>query len=244
MERSSSHGVQRDISEEDGMSRLFTAFSIVIHGIVIAGVVVAQLVAVGPLPLPRQPLMFENPRFVTLPDIQLPAPPRRSIASGPAEAVVTGAPIVEPASISPETGRENARAYTPDIDARVGVAGITGTIDLGTVEGVAAPPAPPPPPVKPLRLHEGIQPPRKTVDVSPTYPALARMIHVEGVVILEAVIDARGTVESVRVLRSIQLLDQAAVDAVRHWRFTPALLNGEPVPVVMTVTVKFSLENR
>jgi protein TonB len=61
------------------------------------------------------------------------------------------------------------------------------------------------------------------------------------VVILEAVIDAQGRVESVRVLRSIALLDQAAADAVRQWRFTPTLLNGEPVPIVMTVTVNFAL---
>jgi periplasmic protein TonB len=65
---------------------------------------------------------------------------------------------------------------------------------------------------------------------------------VEGVVILEAVIDAQGRVASVRVLRSIALLDQAAVEAVRKWRFTPAFLNDEPVPVVMTVTVDFTLQ--
>ena len=66
----------------------------------------------------------------------------------------------------------------------------------------------------------------------------------QGVVILEAVIDAKGAVASVRVLRSIPLLDQAAVDAVQQWRFTPALLNSEPVPVVMTVTVNFTLQDR
>jgi protein TonB len=58
------------------------------------------------------------------------------------------------------------------------------------------------------------------------------------------VLDANGRVDSVRVLRSIPLLDQAAVDAVRQWRFTPALLNNEAVPVVMTVTVNFALQDR
>ena len=223
------------------MARLFTAGSIVIHGIVIAGVFVAQLFAVGPLPMPRQPLMFEQPRFVTVTDIELPAPPRPSTTSGPASAVAIGAPIVEPTSVTPETGFEPARGRAVDVDALIGVAGNGGTIDVGTVEGVSPPPLPA---VRPVRLHHGIQPPRKTVDVAPIYPALARMTHVDGVVILEAVIDARGTVEAVRVLRSIQLLDQAAVDAVRQWRFTPALLNGEAVPVVMTVTVKFTLQDR
>ena len=62
-------------------------------------------------------------------------------------------------------------------------------------------------------------------------------------VILETVIDANGGVESVRVLRSVSLLDQAAVDAVKQWRFTPAMLNGQAVPVVMTVTVNFTLQH-
>ena len=224
------------------MTRLFTAGSIVIHGIVIAGVFVVQLLAVGPLPMPRQPMMFEQPRFITLTDVELPAPPRRS-ASGPASAVAIGAPVVEPSSITPETGFERARAHAVDVDAWIGVGGSSGALDVGTVEGVAPPPLQAPS-VRPVRLHGGIQAPRKTVDVAPIYPALARLTRVDGVVILEAVIDARGAVESVRVLRSIQLLDQAAVDAVRQWRFTPALLSGEAVPVVMTVTVKFTLQDR
>ena len=68
-----------------------------------------------------------------------------------------------------------------------------------------------------------------------------RAAHVQGVVILEAVLDAQGRIESVQVLRSIPLLDQAAADAVRQWRYTPVLLNGQPVAVVTTVTVNFTL---
>ncbi len=83
--------------------------------------------------------------------------------------------------------------------------------------------------------------PRKITDVTPIYPAVARTARVEGVVILEAVIDAAGRVESVHVLRSIPLLDQAAMEAVRQWTFTPTTLNGTPVPIVMTVTVNFTL---
>jgi protein TonB len=64
---------------------------------------------------------------------------------------------------------------------------------------------------------------------------------VEGLVILEAVIAEDGSVRDIRVLRSVQLLDAAAVEAVREWRFTPTLLNGQPVPVVMTITVAFTL---
>jgi protein TonB len=87
-----------------------------------------------------------------------------------------------------------------------------------------------------------MQAPLKIVDVAPQYPPLAQAAHREGVVILEAVIDADGSVTSVKVLRSIPLLDDAAVKAVQAWRFTPAKLNGQAVPVVMTVTVNFTLQ--
>jgi protein TonB len=82
----------------------------------------------------------------------------------------------------------------------------------------------------------------KLADVAPIYPVIARNAHIQGVVILEAVLNAQGGVESVRVLRSVPTLDEAAMDAVQRWRYTPALLNGQPVPVVMTVTVNFKLQ--
>ena len=58
-------------------------------------------------------------------------------------------------------------------------------------------------------------------------------------VIVEAVIGVDGSITDVKVLRSIPLLDEAAVEAVRQWKFTPTTLNGVPVPVVMTLTVNF-----
>ncbi len=91
-----------------------------------------------------------------------------------------------------------------------------------------------------MRLHSGMQAPRKIVNVSPRCPPPAQAARVEGLVVLDAVIDAAGRVSDVRVTRSIPLLDQAAIDAVRQWRFTPTLLNGEPVSVL--VTVRFTLQ--
>jgi TonB family protein len=70
---------------------------------------------------------------------------------------------------------------------------------------------------------------------------MALAAKVQGAVVLEARIEPDGRVGEVQVLRSIPLLDQAAIDAVRQWAYTPTLLNGQPVPVVMTVTVQFSL---
>jgi TonB family protein len=122
---------------------------------------------------------------------------------------------------------------------------ITGA-NQGMMLGPVPPPPPPPPPapdgMAPLRVGGNIKVPTKIKDVRPEYPDAARAAGIQGVVILEAVIDAAGKVGSARVLRSIPDLDQAAVDAVRQWEFAPTLLNGAPVPVVMTVTVNFTLQ--
>jgi protein TonB len=87
-----------------------------------------------------------------------------------------------------------------------------------------------------------IKPPTKTKDVRPVYPAIAQSARVQGVVIVEATIGPDGHVQEAKVLRSIPLLDAAALDAVKQWVFTPTLLNGTPVPVIMTVTVNFTLQ--
>ncbi|MBM3821119.1 MAG: energy transducer TonB, partial [Acidimicrobiia bacterium] len=104
-----------------------------------------------------------------------------------------------------------------------------------------APPPPPPPPAAPVRVGGAIKPPVKTRHVPPQYPPIAQSARVQGVVIIEATISTTGRVQDARVLRSIPLLDAAALDAVRQWEFTPTLLNGVPVPVIMTVTVQFTL---
>ncbi len=97
-------------------------------------------------------------------------------------------------------------------------------------------------PAEAVRVGGGIKPPTKVRDVKPAYPETARTARVQGVVICEALIGADGKVADVRVLRSTPLLDQAAVEAVRQWEFTPSLLNGNPVPIIMTMTVNFTLD--
>jgi TonB family protein len=111
----------------------------------------------------------------------------------------------------------------------------------------AAPPPPPPPPPPPgdksagVRIGGDVKPPSKVVDVRPVYPADAKDAGIQGVVIIEVTIGADGKVREAKVLRSIPQLDQAAVDAVKQWEFTPTLINGVAVPVIMTVTVSFVL---
>ena len=84
--------------------------------------------------------------------------------------------------------------------------------------------------------------PQNIVDVRPVYPLTARRAHVSGVVIVEAEIDEQGHVSHPRVVRSVPLLDQAALDAVAIWQFEPATLRGRPACVTMTLAVEFSPE--
>lgn len=212
------------------------ALSVVAHIVVALAVLVAPLLAVGPLPAPRRALSFQHTVFVE------PAPPRLAGASMPATST-NAAPVTPPPSITPEPAL--VRSATAGDPALPGFdhPGSGASFDgLGTVP--AADPEPPPPPAVsrgPVRVGGVIQPPQKVHHVAPEYPALARVSRVEGLVVLEAVVAEDGTVREVRVLRSVPLLDGAAVQAVRQWRFNATRLNGEPVPVVMTVTVSFSL---
>jgi protein TonB len=90
-----------------------------------------------------------------------------------------------------------------------------------------------------VRVGGKIEPPIKMNDVKPVYPAIAQNAGVTGAVIIEATIGADGRVVDAKVLRSIPLLDQAALDAVRQWEYRPTLLNGVAVPVIITVTINF-----
>lgn len=85
-----------------------------------------------------------------------------------------------------------------------------------------------------------IMAPKKIKDFPPVYPALAQTAGVSGPVTIEATIDTEGKVVDAKVVKSIALLDQAALDAVQQWEYLPTMLNGTPVPVTITVTVNFT----
>jgi protein TonB len=214
--------------------------SILAHVILFAVVIIIPLMATDVLPTP--PTMMA---FVGAPPPPPPPPPPPAPAAPQPKVVpqpVTNpnaAPVEAPKEIVPE-------APPPSIGVSEGVpGGVEGGVPGGVVGGVvgglpAAPP--PPPPAAPVRVGGNIKPPTKTHDVRPVYPPIAQSARVQGVVIIEATIGADGRVKDTKVLRSIPLLDQSAVDAVKQWRFTPTLLNGVPVPVIMTVTVNFTLQ--
>jgi protein TonB len=213
--------------------------SIMVHIIVCAIVIVVPFASSGLLPMPEPVIVFAAPP--PLPEAPLPpAPATRTVnMTGPVSRSSSIAPAHAPSSIEPETG-------VPSTFPAGGVVGGIGHLGDSLGAGLVNVPSPPPPPQvrvqEPVRPGGHIKPPAKVRHVAPVYPRIAQDARVEGVVILEAIIAIDGRVQQVRVLRSKPLLDQAAIDAVRQWLFTPTLLNGVPVPVIMTVTVNFGLE--
>ena len=215
--------------------------SIAAHAGAVIALVVIPLVAYDELP----PLPRIAPAFIPV-TTQVPRDvPVVRPAGGPAASrTAVLAPVQAAAGIGEERPAPVAGSETsgPDIPGAVeGIHGLTGLPSAGNLPE-PPPPPPPPPTQEPLRVGQGVSAPRKLVDVSPVYPIIASRARIEGVVVLEAVIDERGHVGRIRVLRSVALLDSAAIDAVKQWRYTPTLLNGVPVPVLMTITVQFFLQ--
>ena len=213
-------------------------FSILAHAVVLAALVVIPLLANDVLPLVRGDELLEMPVIVAPKPPNIPPPIRHQ---APVAEITNPdlAPVVAPAGV----GRERMIQTEPVVDrglsdavGTVNGAGIEGATQIGFVE-----PPPPPRPTTPIRVSLS-KAPTKIRDVSPVYPVLAIASRTEGTVIIEAVIGTTGEVTEARVLKGKALLDEAAMAAVRQWRYTPTLLNGVPVPIILTVTVTFQLK--
>lgn len=181
-----------------------------------------------------------------------PAPAPASRPSKPKAATPTpplnhrAAPVEAPRALVEETRVDDGIEEGVPGGVEGGIpGGVVGGVVGGLVTDLPMPPPPPPPPApaarEPLRIGGDVKAPALIERVDPKYPLLALRARVQGVVILETVVDRQGRVEDVRVLRSIPLLDNAAITAVQQWRYSPLLLNGVPERFVLTVTVSFSL---
>jgi protein TonB len=216
--------------------------SIGVHVTAAALLIVIPLMAYDVLPTP--PSMMSV--FAAAPPPPAPPPPPPPPEPAQAQPAVELNPSAAPVEAPKEIAAEPPAA---DVDLS-GAERLAG----GIVAGVASlealpPPAPPPPPLPhppavPVRIGGQVRQPPLLSRVPPAYPLLAVSSRVEGVVILEALVDREGHVEDVKVLRSIPLLDGAAMDAVRQWRYAPLVLHGQPVRFLVTVTVAFQLAPR
>jgi protein TonB len=221
-----------------------TAASLAAHVGLVAAVIAGPLLMDSPLPEPESGVraFFASPLELAPPPPPPPPAPATRTAISPRAPVVEQpdafvAPIETPANIVPEAGLDFGT-----------VGGVTGGVEGGVPGGVVGgvvgglPEAPPPPALPPVRVGGGIREPTRLRAVPPVYPDAAVAARIAGVVILECLISPAGRVEEIKVLRGVPLLEEAAVDAVRQWVYTPTLMDGVPVPVLMTVTVRFDLK--
>ncbi len=209
------------------------------HALALGVFTVGQLWAVAQLPEPDGAVTF----------FSLPPPPPlsrggRTEPQRPATRRGVRAPEVQPAVVPASTPARVERAQGSGDDREVTGGGTNGT--PGGVDGGAPPPegeSPPPSETEPVFPVRSVS----TAPVAlhrplPEYPELARRARVEGTVLLEAVIDRLGNVTDVRIVRDLRLgCGEAAREAVRSWKYEPAILNGRTVSVILTVTVRFEL---
>jgi protein TonB len=234
--------IESDVVKHKTKQSYTLPVSIAIHAIVLLLVVVVPLLTSQDLPEPTSVVkaFFVEPAAAPPPPPPPPPPaPRQQNQPKPVSTPVPTenkfqAPIETPEQVKPDEGI--------DLGVEGGVpGGVEGGVPGGVVGGVVGglPDAPPPP--QAVRVGGQIKEPKKLKHVNPAYPDIAKQARVQGVVILECTISPQGKVTDVKVLRGIPLLDSAAIEAVKQWVYSPTLLNGVPVPVIMTVTVNFRL---
>ncbi|MEO8259880.1 MAG: energy transducer TonB [Acidobacteriota bacterium] len=235
-----------------------TVVAVATHAVVIIVVIAIPLLRVTNQ-LPELPTMRAFLVAPAAPPPPPPPPPPPAAPSGARAAMkkpvaaTTGqfaAPVDAPHAIEPErliARDESIAGALGGVEGGV-PGGVAGGVVGGILSSVAPPPPPPPPPPPapatrgPVRIGGQITAPALLTRVEPTYPDIAQVARLSGIVILEATVGTDGCVESVRILRSRHLLlDKASEEALRQWRYSPLVLNGFPTPFVLTVTFNFSV---
>jgi protein TonB len=119
--------------------------------------------------------------------------------------------------------------------------GLGGIVAASSQEGAAIAPPPESVPAAPVRVGGEVREPRLLHSVLPQYPQIAKQARAEGDVVIDTQIDAAGNVTQMKVVSGPMLLREAAMAALRHWKYEPTMLNGQPMPVEMRVVIKFRL---
>jgi len=150
--------------------------------------------------------------------------------------------LMQPRAIPKEVAVFKEAELPPDVINNAGQAG--GVFGGIPGQGMVAAVAPPPPkPAAPQRVKQGGNVTAASIitQTKPLYPPLARQARIQGNVVLHAIIDKDGKVAQLEVISGHPLLVQAALDAVKQWRYKPTQLNGDPVEVDTTITVTFTM---
>lgn len=211
-----------------------------LHALALLGVLALPLLLDSELPPPTRGAHAFLADPLELAPPPPPPPPAAGAAKARAASPVAAGGFVAPVEVPTEIVTE---ALDLGLDGGM-PGGVEGGIPGGVVGGVVGglPDAAPPPAARPLRAGHEVQAPRRVRYVAPEYPDFARRAGIEGVVVVECLIDERGRVRDAKVVKPLPLLDDAALMAVREWAYLPTLYNGVPTPVLLTLTVTFELK--
>jgi periplasmic protein TonB len=230
-------------------------YSIVVHAILLAAALLAPMWFADTLDLRT----YTRTMLVSAPPPPAPGAPSSAVA----RAAVRSTPMnrkgqfLLPVYIPKEVATINEPQLAPEEDT-VGVpGGVLGGVPGGVIGGVLGaslveaklPIAPVAPaaaasaetPKEPLRVGGSVKPPRILSQAAPVYPLLARRAMLQGVVVISAVIDTHGDVVEMKLVSGHPMLFQAAMNALRAWKFEPTYLNGELWPVSWDITITFRL---
>lgn len=212
------------------------SISSLLHAALALAVVVVPILAGGPLPAPasRVRVFFAEPMTLAPPPPPAAAARATRPRTEPPSAPSLTVPTVVPENVVPEAALPGSASEEPG--------GVEGGVPGGVVGGIveALPEAALPPP-KLVHAGGAIREPTKVKHVNPVYPEVAARAMVQGNVVVELQINTEGRVTEARVVQGIPLLDAAALAAVRQWVYTPPLVDGVPVRLIMTVTVRFKI---
>jgi TonB family protein len=212
----------REYDEDSKTLRIAFVAAVIFHLVLLAIHLPELTKAAAPEPDKKKVYVVQQVRFK-------PPPPQKQqeIPKPKAKKV----PIPDPTPDEPEPIR------TPEE--------IEQTVDLPETDIVFDIPEGPPPsePEGPIHVGGDVKAPVKTYSPQPAYTEIARKARIQGVVIVQAIIDKQGNVTNVKVLKGLPMgLDKAAVDSIKTWKFEPATLNGKPVDVYYNLTVNFTLQ--
>ena len=177
-----------------------------------------------------------------------PPPPAAVVRVKQVETDIVNNQLRQPTRIPKKVEMIKEDTAPPPMDAGV-VGGVPGGVPGGSMGGVMGSilsatnaPAPKVAPPTRIRVSSGVTQGLLVRRIEPQYPQMAKIARVQGAVVLAAVIGKDGTIENLHVVSTASpLLNTAAVEAVKQWKYRPYILNGEPVEVDTTVTVNFTL---
>jgi len=236
------------------------AMSTGIHVLIAAALILIPMLqtqAVPPVALPPPPVSLAPQVRV----IKLAATPSSSRAAHPISPAPSDA-LTEPTAVPEKVSYvedsidiASLESFNPGPsngpagpNGPIGAIGLPFSVALPTVAPPPRPPDPPAPPPapkipirEPIRVGSTLQNSRLVRQVDPVYPILAKRAGVEGTVIAEARITQSGTIDSLRIISGNPLFHHSVLEAVKQWRYEPAIFNGDPIEVITTITVNFKL---